>query len=82
MKKILTTVALLTVSSSAMAASPGGPNCGWGNMLFKGQSGTATHVMASLTNGSTGNATFGMTFGTNGCSTSVSLPMAVKRWLM
>ncbi|MEW6996222.1 DUF3015 domain-containing protein [Colwelliaceae bacterium BS250] len=78
MKKILITAALLTVSSTAMAASPGGANCGWGNMLFKGQSGTPSHVMASLTNGSTGNATFGMTFGTNGCSTSGALTYGGK----
>lgn len=78
MKKILITAALLTVSSTAMASAPGGPNCGWGNMLFKGQAGTPSHIMASLTNGSTGNATFGMTFGTNGCSTSGALTYGGK----
>ncbi|TRX56535.1 DUF3015 domain-containing protein [Thalassomonas sp. M1454] len=78
MKKILITAALLTMSSSAFAGAPGGPNCGWGNMLFKGQSGTPSHIMASLTNGSTGNATFGMTFGTNGCSTSGTLSYGGK----
>ncbi|WP_068545311.1 DUF3015 domain-containing protein [Thalassotalea crassostreae] len=81
MKKLLITAALLTVSSTAMASSPGGPNCGWGNMLFEGQSGTPSHVMASLTNGSTGNATFGMTFGTNGCSTSGALTYGGKEMI-
>lgn len=38
-------------------------------MLFKGQSGTPSHVLAATTNGSTGNNTFG----TNGCSTKGTL---------
>ena len=80
MKKILIASALL-VSSSAMAAAPGGENCGWGNMLFKGQSGTPSHIMASLTNGSTGNATFGMTFGTNGCSTKGTITYGGKEMI-
>ena len=50
MKKILISAVLLTASSSAMAAAPGGPNCGWGNMLFEGQSGLGAHIIASITN--------------------------------
>ncbi len=73
MKKIIAGLALLTASSSAMAVAPGGENCGWGNMLFKGQSGLGAHVIASITNGTSFNNTFGMTFGTNGCSTSGTL---------
>lgn len=81
MKKTLITAALLTMSSSVFATSPGGPDCGWGNMLFEGQSGKATHILASLTNGLTGNATFGMTFGTNGCSTSGTLTYGGKEMI-
>ncbi|GAA4651984.1 DUF3015 domain-containing protein [Kistimonas scapharcae] len=73
MKKIVLTAALVAASSSVMAAAPGGPSCGWGNMLFEGQSGTPTHVIAYTTNGTSGNATFGMTSGTNGCQTSAPL---------
>jgi hypothetical protein len=80
MKKIIVLSALLA-SSSVLADSPGGPNCGWGNMVFAGQSGTGTHVMASLTNGSTGNATFGMTFGTNGCSTTGTITYGGKEMI-
>ena len=73
MKKTLIAAALLGASSSAMAVAPGGPGCGWGNMLFEGQSGMPMHLLATLVNGTTGNATFGMTTGTNGCDTSGAL---------
>lgn len=73
MKKTLISVALLATSSSAFAEAPGGPDCGWGNMLFDGQSGIGPHFLASSTNGTSGNATFGMTTGTNGCSANGTL---------
>jgi hypothetical protein len=74
MKRIITGLALLSASSVAMAGAAGGDaGCGWGNALFKGQSGTATHVLAGTTNSLFGNNTFGMTTGTNGCSTSGTL---------
>jgi hypothetical protein len=63
-----------------MAQAPGGPDCGWGNMLFEGQRGTPAHFLASTTNGTSGNATFGMTSGTNGCSTNASLTYGGKSW--
>lgn len=68
MKKTIISIAMLGFSSAAMAEAPGGPDCGWGNLLFDGQSGIAPHFLASTTNGTSGNATFGMTTGTNGCS--------------
>ena len=77
MKKIISGIILLGASSTAMAVSPGGPGCGWGNMLFAGDSGPM-HFAASTTNGTSGNATFGMTSGTNGCSTSGSLTYGGK----
>ena len=73
MKKLIAGLALISASSVAFADAPGGPNCGWGNMLFEGQSGLGSHIIASTTNGTSGNATFGMTSGTNGCSTSGTL---------
>ena len=73
MKKTLIAAAMLGASPSAMAVAPGGPGCGWGNMLFEGQSGMPMHLLATLVNGTTGNATFGMTTGTNGCDTSGAL---------
>lgn len=76
--RIVTGLVLLGASSVAMADAAGGPNCGWGNMLFEGQSGTAPHVLAVTTNGTSGNNTFGMTSGTNGCSTSGKLTYGGK----
>ncbi len=73
MKKVILAAALLGSSVTAFAEAPGGPGCGWGNMLFKGQSGLPMHLLATLVNGTSGNATFGMTTGTNGCSTSGKL---------
>jgi hypothetical protein len=78
MKRVLIVTALLGVSASAMAEAPGGPDCGWGNMIMDGKSGLGAHIIASLTNGSTGNATFGMTSGTNGCSANGKLTYGGK----
>lgn len=77
MKKLLIASAFIA-SSSAFAVAPGGPNCGWGNMLFSGQSGLPAHFLASWTNGTSGNATFGMTSGTNGCSSDGTLTYGGK----
>ncbi len=78
MKRILIVTALLGLSTTALAEAPGGPNCGWGNMLMNGQSGLGAHVIASITNGTSGNATFGMTTGTNGCSANGKLTYGGK----
>ena len=74
MRKIITGLVLISASSVANAGAAGGDSgCGWGNALFEGQSGTATHVLAATTNATTGNNTFGMTTGTNGCTTNGTL---------
>lgn len=73
MKKLIISVILLGMSSTAFAVSPGGPGCGWGNLLFEGKSGLPFHIFASIVNGTSGNATFGMTTGTNGCSVNGTL---------
>lgn len=73
MKKVLLAALLVGASTSAYAVAPGGPGCGWGNMLFAGKSGTGFHLLATFVNGISGNATFGMTSGTNGCNTSGAL---------
>jgi hypothetical protein len=39
MKRILLGTLFTAVSLNAMAQAPGGPDCGWGNMLFEGQRG-------------------------------------------
>lgn len=78
MKRFLIVTAMLGASTAAMAEAPGGPDCGWGNMLMDGQSGLGAHVIASITNGTSGNATFGMTTGTNGCSANGKLTYGGK----
>ena len=73
MKRLIAIAVLAGAGSVAHAEAPGGPNCGWGNLLFAGQSGLVPHMVAGTTNGSSGNATFGMTLGTNGCSVDGAL---------
>ena len=80
MKKLLAGAILLTASSSAFAVAPGGSGCGWGNMLFAGDSGPV-HFLATTTNGTSGNKTFGMTSGTNGCSMNGTLTYGGKSML-
>jgi hypothetical protein len=72
MKKIVIG-AVLTSLASVSIADNSGPGCGWGSMLFEGQSGKASHILAATTNGTSGNNTFDMTSGTNGCDTSHKL---------
>ncbi|MCO7223586.1 DUF3015 family protein [Pleionea sp. CnH1-48] len=74
MKKLIASVAVLSLSSMAYAGS--GPGCGLGASLFKGKSGVGSHVSAATTNGTSGNQTFGMTSGTSGCNTSQSIQFA------
>lgn len=81
LKRTLITVALVAGSSQAMAEAAGGNNCGWGQMLFEGKSGTPVHVLAITTNGSTGNNTFGVSSGTNGCSGNGKLVYGGKEWM-
>lgn len=73
MKKTMLAAALVAASFGAQANAPGGSGCGWGNMLFEGESGMPMHVLATLVNGTSGNRTFGITSGTNGCDTSGAL---------
>ena len=81
MKKTLLALALVGTSFGAQANAPGGPGCGWGNMVFEGQAGMPVHIVATLVNGTSGNKTFGMTSGTNGCDTSGALAYHGKNML-
>lgn len=81
MKKVILAATLLGSSFVAHADAPGGPGCGWGNLLLEGKSGLPIHLLATITNGTSGNATFGMTTGTNGCSTSGRLTYSGKSLL-
>ncbi|NVJ59957.1 MAG: DUF3015 domain-containing protein [Gammaproteobacteria bacterium] len=74
MKKVIFGAIVLMGSTSLMAES--GPGCGLGAQVFKGKSGTVSHVLAATTNGTSGNQTFGMTTGTLGCDTSKTIQVA------
>ena len=80
MKKLVTGAILMAASTGAFAVAPGGSGCGWGNMLFEGDSGPV-HFLATTTNGTSGNKTFGMTSGTNGCSMNGALTYGGKSML-
>lgn len=73
MKKVILGAIVLMGSTSLMA---NGPGCGLGAQVFKGKSGTFSHVLAATTNGTSGNQTFGMTSGTLGCDTSQTIQVA------
>ncbi|MDY0006759.1 MAG: DUF3015 family protein [Spongiibacteraceae bacterium] len=81
MKKLMLAIALTGTASVGFADAAGGAGCGWGNMLFDGQSGAASHVLAITTNGTFGNNTFGVTFGTNGCSSSGTISYGGKEMI-
>jgi len=78
-KKILTGLALVCLSSGALA-DPNEHGCGWGALVFEGKSGLAPYVLASLTNGTASNAIFGMTSNTNGCQTHHPMNYGGKSW--
>ena len=68
MKKVLVGLIIACLSSFSLADDEK-HGCGWGSMLFEGQTGLVPYVLASITNGTFSNAPFGMTSGTNGCQT-------------
>jgi len=78
-KKILSGLALVCLSSATFA-DPDEHGCGWGQLIFDGQSGLAPYVLASLTNATASNAVFGMTSNTNGCQTHHPINYGGKSW--
>lgn len=78
-KKILTGIALACFSTGAFA-DPEEHGCGWGALIFEGQSGLVPYVLASVTNATASNAVFGMTSNTNGCQTHHPINYGGKSW--
>jgi opacity protein-like surface antigen len=69
MKKILiSAVAVLALSTSAMAGVNSQTGCGLGSMIIKDDSSAVMLALQATTNGTSGNQTFGITSGTSGCS--------------
>lgn len=77
MKKLLA-IAVLSTLPLASALADNDAGCGFGSMLFEGQSGVVPKIAASTTNGSSGNQTFGITFGTLGCESDTPITSKVK----
>lgn len=75
--KSVAVVLLIAPASAALANSSTG--CGWGQMIWKGQSGLLANVSAATTNGILGNQTFGMTSGTGGCEVTTVVQNDVER---
>ncbi|WP_373035645.1 DUF3015 family protein [Sulfurimonas sp.] len=69
MKRILiSAVAVLALSISAMAGVNSQTGCGLGSMIIKDDSSAVLLALQATTNGTSGNQTFGITSGTSGCS--------------
>ena len=77
-KQLLTAVALLALSVTGTAFADDDIGCGAGTILWKGQSGVASKVLAATTNGSFGNQTFGISSGTLGCQQGGTITAAAK----
>ena len=67
MKKLMASVAVAAAALSTSAFADSGPGCGWGQSVFKGQTGLVAHVGAATTNGTSTNQWVGLTLGTAGC---------------
>ncbi|MDK9692665.1 MAG: DUF3015 domain-containing protein [Sulfurimonas sp.] len=68
MKKILVSiVAALALSTSAMAGINNQTGCGLGAMVIKDDSTAVMLALQATTNGTSANQTFGITSGTSGC---------------
>ena len=67
MRKLLVVAAIGVVSAAGVALADEDIGCGWGTIMWKGQSGVAPKVLGATTNGLFGNQTFGISSGTAGC---------------
>ncbi|MCW8895413.1 MAG: DUF3015 domain-containing protein [Sulfurimonas sp.] len=68
MKKILVSaVAILALSTTAMAEVNNQTGCGLGSQVIKSADTAVLYALQATTNGTSGNQTFGITSGTSGC---------------
>lgn len=78
MKKFLAVAAVAAMPFAPVAMADNDVGCGIGSILWEGQTGKLSHVLAATTNGSTGNQTFGITFGTLGCDGTDAVSSRMK----
>ena len=76
-----TLAALLIIGSlgSTAAMADNDVGCGWGTLIWQGDSGLFPKILASTTNGILGNQTFGISSGTLGCSQDGVIKADVRR---
>ena len=68
MKRILVSaIAVLALSTSAMAEVNDQTGCGLGSQVIKSADTAVLYALQATTNGTSGNQTFGITSGTSGC---------------
>jgi hypothetical protein len=77
MKKLIV-VMLLGILYAGSAFAKDSTGCGWGSMLFNGDSGVGSQVLAVTTNGTSGNQTFGISSGTAGCDQNGTINASAK----
>lgn len=68
MKKTILLAILGLGISGIVNAAPNNAGCGWGTMIFDGEKGKTSEILAATTNGTSGNQTFGISSGTAGCA--------------
>lgn len=81
MKRIMASAVIVAAGVTGSALADSGPGCGWGTMIFKGQSGIFAHTAAATTNGTSVNQWFGLTSGTGGCDPTVVVSNEYQRKL-
>lgn len=79
MKRIMASAVIAAAAVTGTAFADSGPGCGWGTMIFKGQSGLFAHTLAATTNGTSYNQWFGLTSGTGGCDATVVVSNEYQR---
>ncbi len=67
MKNWLVYAGLGILASVGVAVADNNIGCGWGTLMWEGQSGVPPKVLGATTNGTFGNQTFGISSGTVGC---------------
>ena len=78
MKKIFYVSAIMAcLASSSYALDSTG--CGLGSILFQGEKGRVSQVLAVTTNATSGNQTFGITSGTLGCDPEGKITGGTKK---
>jgi hypothetical protein len=78
MKKSLVSALVVAAFSASTAYADDSTGCGFGTIVWDGQSGVAPQVLAVTTNGTLGSQTFGISTGTLGCKQDGTVSSAYR----